>query len=92
MLGIRLSATEEQRLRRHAQEVGRPKSAIARAWIVERLDREEVDDLIRSAARLHAAGRKNAQPTLAASAAYLRELDAEDGGYDWGPEGPPPVR
>ncbi len=94
MLGIRLNEEAERRLARHARELGRPKSVVARDWILERLEREEVDEQIRRAAKLHSASltleqRRAAQ---AASDAYLRWLDAEDGGYDWGPEGPPPVR
>lgn len=94
MLGIRLDDEAEKRLARYARESGRPKSVIARDWILERLAREEVDDLIRAAAKLHAgdaddAWRRNA---TAASDAFSRWLDADDGGYDWGPDGPPPVK
>lgn len=93
MLGIRLSPDAERRLERHATGVGRPKSVIARDWIMDRLDREEVDELIRNAAKLHAADRNPLAEHYAAeaSSAYLRWLDAEDGGYDWGPDGPPNV-
>ena len=91
MLGIRLSADEEDRLARHAREAGRPKSAVARNWIIERLEREEIDELIRNAATLHASERERVIHVAAAdaTAAHLRLLDAEDGGYDWGPDGPP---
>lgn len=94
MLGIRLSGEAEERLARHAREVGRAKSVIVRDWIMERLEREDVDELIRNAARLHAAhfDAAAAEAADAASAEYIRHLDAEDGGYDWGPEGPPPFR
>ena len=91
MLGIRLSEDAERRLQRHANDAGRPKSVIVRDWIMERLEREEVDDLIRNAAKLHADDRNPAAAHYAgeASNAFLRWLDAEDGGYDWGPDGPP---
>lgn len=94
MLGIRLSRDAEERLERHARDAGRPKSAIARDWIMERLEREEVDELIRNAARLHAQGRGPVAEAASttATALYLRWLDDEDGGYDWGPTGPPVPR
>lgn len=94
MLGIRLSEEDERRLSRHARESGRPKSVIARDWIRDRLNREEVDEQIRRAAALHArySTALERQASAAASDAMLRSLDAEDGGYDWGPDGPPPFR
>ena len=53
MLGIRLSADAEIRLARHAREVGRQKSAVAREWILERLERESIDaQMARAAAVL----------------------------------------
>lgn len=52
MLGIRLSAETERLLDRHARELGKPKSALARQWIVERLERESVDRELRDAARV----------------------------------------
>ena len=94
MLGIRLSAEDERRLSRHANEVGRPKSMIARDWIRQGLDREDVDEAIRRASDLHARHATPEQRKAAADASdvFIRMLDAEDGGYDWGPDGPPPVR
>ena len=94
MLGIRLSPDAEKRLERHARETGRPKSVIARDWIMDRLEREEVDELMRVAARVHRADGEgeSARAAAASSAAYLQWLDEEDGGYDWGPEGPPGPR
>ena len=91
MLGIRLSAHEEDRLARYAREHGRPKSALARDWIVERLDRDDIDEKIRAAAELHARHETadSRAAALAASSAFIRWLDAVDGGYDWGPDGPP---
>jgi predicted transcriptional regulator len=55
MLGIRLDRDTEAKLARHAQAVGRQKSAIAREWIVERLERESIDERMRRAAKLLAA-------------------------------------
>ncbi len=91
MLGIRLDTQAEERLARHARETGRPKSVIARDWIIQRLDREEIDRKIRNASALHASERKEVIDRAAedATGAWLRRLDAEDGGYDWGPNGPP---
>ncbi|MFC3581265.1 hypothetical protein [Sphingomonas hylomeconis] len=89
-----MSDDAEDRLTRYARDVGRPKSVIARDWIIERLEREAIDDLLRNASKLHRADRDHALNSAAAeaSAAHLRWLDAEDGGYDWGPEGPPNPR
>jgi predicted DNA-binding protein len=94
MLGIRLSPEAEQRLERHARDTGRPKSVIARDWIMDRLEREEVDELMRNAARVHRAAENEADVAARgrSSAAYLRWLEEEDGGYNWGPEGPPEPR
>lgn len=94
MLGIRLSPKDEERLERHALQSGRGKSVIAREWIVDRLEREEMDRKIRDAAYLHAAEREEIveQAHNEATSAWLRALDAEDGGYDWGPDGPPNVK
>ena len=91
MLGVRLSADEEERLARYARETGRPKSAVARTWILQALDREAMDQKIARAASLHAKADHDAvrQAWTEATDAWLRALDAEDGGYDWGPEGPP---
>lgn len=89
MLGIRLNAEADARLTRHAKEAGRPKSVIVRDWIMEKLDEKEVDELIRRATQVHATRPTDRQRALALSAAHLRWLDQEDGGYDWGPTGPP---
>ena len=61
---------------------------------MDRLEREDVDERIRRAANLHAEHTTHAerQMMISASDAISRYLDAEDGGYDWGSEGPPPVR
>jgi predicted transcriptional regulator len=93
MLGIRLMPEDEGRLARFAREAQRPKSAVVRGWILERLDREEIDRKIATAAALD---HKNSevggeQAPNEATAGWLRLLDAEDGGYDWGPGGPPDV-
>lgn len=87
MLGIRLRPDEEDRLERHARSLGRAKSALAREWIVERLDRESIDALVAHAAARIAANETGDQAR--AHGAWFAALDAEDGGYDWGPDGPP---
>ena len=94
MLGIRLSREAEDRLSRHAREVGRPKSVIARDWIIERLERDDVDEMMRRAAEHIARTETDAERerALAMSDDFSRLLDGIDGGYDWGPEGPPPFK
>ena len=52
MLGIRLSPDTERLLDRHARELGKPKSALSREWIVERLERESIDQELRRAAAI----------------------------------------
>ena len=39
----------------HAREVGRQKSVLARDWIMERLERESIDEQMRRSARILAA-------------------------------------
>ena len=94
MLGIRLDASTEAALDRHARALGRPKSVIARDWIVERLERESVDEELRRAAEHLARSETSEQRerAIAMSDTFSRFLDELDGGYDWGPEGPPPIR
>ena len=88
MLGIRLSDEAEERLERHARSLGRGKSVVAREWILDRLDRESVDDEMRRATEaLTSMAERLVDPD--SSTAWLRALDAEDGGYDWDLEGPP---
>lgn len=91
MLGIRLSDAEETMLTRYARDVGRPKSAIARDWIRERLERESVDEEMRQAAAIltTATTEEELDWLDAATTDLLRTLDEEDGGYDWGAAGPP---
>jgi predicted DNA-binding protein len=91
MLGIRLSVDDEEQLARHAKAVGRGKSVVAREWILERLERESVDQQMRRAARLiaDATTREELDRHDADTREWLRALDDEDGGYDWAPEGPP---
>lgn len=95
MLGIRLSEETEQELDRHARALGRPKSVIAREWIVERLERELVDAEMRRVAQFLAAAdreKRDSWDYAALSDDFLRALDEEDGGYEWGPDGPPTGR
>jgi predicted transcriptional regulator len=91
MLGIKFKRIDEERLSRVAREQKRPKSALAREWIIDRLNREEIDGKIAIAATLDAEERKHIAEitSIDATDAWLRALDAEDGGYDWGPNGPP---
>lgn len=91
MLGIRLPAEAEEELTRHARSLGRGKSVIAREWILERLERESVDAEVRRTAEYLA---KHETPEQLREAErrtdeWLRELDKEDGGYEWGERGPP---
>jgi predicted DNA-binding protein len=91
MLGVRLNTDEEMRLSRFARETGRPKSTLVREWILDRLDREEIDRKIADATALDASERIAVVEHIAGdgTSIWLRGLDAEDGGYDWGPGGPP---
>lgn len=91
MLGIRLDQADEQMLVRHSRASGRSKSALARRWIKEGLERESDDARIRRAAELIAAHEADLMGRKAGAAtdAFLQALDELDGGYDWGPKGPP---
>ena len=91
MLGIRLSTDSEKQLERHARAVGRGKSVIAREWILERLERESIDERVRRASAYLANEEMPDERMMSdeAAAAWFRALDADDGGYDWGDEGPP---
>lgn len=55
MLGIRLKPDAEDKLSRYARALGRQKSAVARDWILERLERESIDEKMRRAAQILAA-------------------------------------
>jgi predicted transcriptional regulator len=94
MLGVRLKPDEERALARHARAMGKPKSTLAREWIMDRLEREEIDRKIAHAAALDAQAHRPLADRFAeeSAAAFLRWLDAEDGGYDWGAKGPPGAR
>lgn len=89
MLGIRLKPEEERRLERHARDVGRPKSAIAREWIVERRECESVEAALSRAAASIAKHERDRLAPVGGADAVLVALDAIDGGYDWGEDGPP---
>lgn len=91
MLGVRLKPATEVKLDRHARAVGRPKSSLVRDWIEERLEHDSVDAQVQRAAEhiaRHEANRDR-QVSGEATSAFLRMLDNLDGGYEWGPEGPP---
>ena len=92
MLGIRLGTDVEARLERFVQRRGQRKSEVGRTAIIEYMDRHEDDgEFIRQVRLL------NEPPILEyeqkeaelLTDAWLAALDAEDGGYDWGPEGSP---
>ena len=87
MLGIRLKPEEEIMLTRHAKTLGRQKSVVAREWIMERLQRESIDTEMRRAAEIIATSESPDYDYLADD--WLSELDKDDGGFDWGPAGPP---
>ncbi len=89
MLGIRLSADAEAALGRHAKALGRGKSVIAREWILERLESEGVDRKLRRIAAHFALADGKTPSEDAAGKDWFEALDAEDGGFDWGDEGPP---
>ena len=91
MLGIRFTPADEQELGRLAREAGRPKSVLAREWIKDRMSREAINQKIRIAASFDADERQRVIDIAGndATDAWMRHLDAEDGGYDWGPDGPP---
>lgn len=89
MLGIRLPAHAEKELERHAHALGRGKSVVAREWILERLERESIDERMRRAAA-YLAQQESVEERAAsdeAAAAWFRSLDREDGGFDWGEGG-----
>ena len=91
MLGLRLSPEQEAQLTRYAKSVGRPKSTVARDWIMDRLERESLGEEFRRQAE-SLAQNVNAEEDAWMDrqvAETLREMDAEDGGYDWGSKGPP---
>lgn len=91
MLGLRLSREIEDSLDRYARDVGRSKSVIVRDWIIEKLERDSIDEQMRLAAHMLSThdDRKDPHDFADATNAWLAALDAEDGGYDWGPDGPP---
>ena len=90
MLGIRFKPEIEEKLSRYARSLGKPTSAMARDWILERFERESVDEQMRRTATVLAASMndKERERMDAETDEWLRLLDAEDGGYDWGERGP----
>ena len=86
MLGIRFSEEDEERLAIFARRLGRPKSVVARDWILERLEREAADDQFRQDIERIAVVQadKSGEWYDAVSNDILGALDHEDGGYDWG--------
>ncbi|MGI4876123.1 MAG: hypothetical protein ACRYG4_01405 [Janthinobacterium lividum] len=80
MLGIELEAHDDARLDRMAENAGRSKSAVARDWILARMEREDVDAKIRNFASLDVEERLDIARIAGGDAtnAWLRALDAED--------------
>ena len=91
MLAIKLEPQDEIRLAQLAKDLGRVTNDVVRDWVLARMDREDVDAKIRNFASLDAEERCRIAEIAGGDAtdAWLRALDAEDGGYDWGPGGPP---
>ncbi len=58
---------------------------------MERLERESIDEDIRHAAQVIAASETEDDRRWgnAMDRAFIEMLNEEDGGYDWGPDGPP---
>lgn len=91
MLGIKFQPAEEERFERYARDCRRPKSALAREWILERLDRESIDAEVGRAAAIiatHTTAEELVEHERDTEE-HLRLLDEEDGGFDWGAAGPP---
>jgi hypothetical protein len=92
VLGIRLNSEVEARFERFVRRRGQRKSEVGRTAIIEYMDRHEADAEFMRQVRL-----LNEQPLSESERKeaerrtddWLAALDAKDGGYDWGPEGPP---
>ena len=91
MIEISLPIEAEQRLTDFARKNCRAEDEVVRDWVFQRLAREEINELIRNANSLDSVDRQRVISIAAGGAtdAQLRWLDAEDGGYDWRPSGPP---
>ena len=91
MLGIRLDRDLEARLQRFAANSRRSRSDIAREAVRQYLERHDVAAEFQRQVEILQASitADEVKAHEAATGAYLRMLDEEDGGYDWGPAGPP---
>jgi RHH-type rel operon transcriptional repressor/antitoxin RelB len=91
MLGLRLEKELEERLDRFAAQRMRTRSDVARAAVREYLDRHSIDEEFRRQVRMLEALPTAADADRSADRTdeWLRRLDEEDGGYDWGDAGPP---
>ena len=91
MIALELPADVEGRLGELADEIGKTRTGLAHDWIIERLNREALNRKIRDNSFVNEAERQHAIEVTGGDAtdAWLRWLDAEDGGYNWGPNGPP---
>lgn len=91
MLGLRLEPELQQQLTTLSRRIGRSKSEIAREAVREYLVRHDDEAEFR---RQVIALNDSYTPEDVAShdarvSEWLRALDEEDGGYDWGENGPP---
>lgn len=91
MLGLRLEPALANQLDAFARQTKRTRSSIARDAVREYLDRHSIEaEFQRQVAVLNSRRSDEDEAWQAAQAdAFLRGLDEEDGGYDWGPAGPP---
>ena len=92
MLGIRLNPAVEERFERFVRRRGQRKSDVGRTAIIEYMDRHEAEgEFLRQVRLLNEVPLSEAEQKEAERRTndWLAALDAEDGGYDWGPEGPP---
>ena len=90
-LGLRLEPRLGSQLASLSRRTGRSKSDIAREAVREYLDRHDEDAEFRRQVALlnqgYSADDRARRAVMTSD--WLRGLDAEDGGYDWGPDGPP---
>lgn len=90
MLGVRLDPETERALADAARDEGKSKSELVRHWIKQKLKKRAMAEQVLTSPVWQRPLSPEAKQALdRATDAYLAALDAEDGGYDWGPEGPP---
>ncbi len=89
MLGLRLDVQLCEQLAALARQSGRSKSDLAREAVRDYLVRHDQDlEFKRQVALLNIYG-DDETAARGSTSEWLRLLDEEDGGYDWGPDGPP---